>query len=236
MMTKKFLNEFPGMIVIKNFFDYTVTDEPIEVKEFDRLPEDIKQTIIETGSELIYKQPDKAIPIIENLMTKITDLPMLYNHLSVAYQNIGNYEKSKEITVECYKKFPDYIMGRCNYAAACLVENKPFMVTVIFNDKYDLQALYPKRKIFHVDEYVAFNRVLCMYFYQIEDIENAKIYYNKLLHHTTDKHKQLIKFLKKVLYPSLFRRICNWLTIKISYILGCTNEELKSYRHTYKIK
>ena len=84
---------------------------------------------------------------------------------------------------------------------------RKFIAYLIINTIY--QLLYPKRKTFHIDEFIKFNWIVGVYFFKIGELEKAKMYYKAISSiEPKDKHT---KILKKLLYPSFLRR---WLLKK----------------------
>jgi hypothetical protein len=76
--------------------------------------------------------------------------PVLYNHLSAAYNRGGNYKAQRELVIENYLKNPDYHFAKVNYAQLCLDNGDFEKIPEIFDHKFDLKLLYPHRNTFHI--------------------------------------------------------------------------------------
>ena len=75
----------------------------------------------------------------------------------------------------------------------------------IFDRKYDLKALYPRRSRFHITEYVSFAHVMCLYFNAIGERERAESIYKGLQETVPDAIET--KEVKQALFPGFFRRL-----------------------------
>jgi len=85
------VDELKDVRIIK----YEITTEPIEDRQFKRLPDHVKDTV-QGLRDKAQSHPWRAIPELNALIKKYPKLPILYNYLSVAYSKIGQIEK-KEI-------------------------------------------------------------------------------------------------------------------------------------------
>lgn len=74
----------------------------------------------------------------------------------MAYSKTGELEEIDALIAENYKKYPDYIFAKLNYAELCLRKQRIAEIPVIFDNKFDLKLLYPKRKKFHITEIIEF--------------------------------------------------------------------------------
>jgi tetratricopeptide (TPR) repeat protein len=105
----------------------------------------------------------ETLPLLQELIAKYPDMPVLYNYLCVVYQQLGKIQEVKALLKEQYKKNPDYIMGVINYAHSLLQEKDFEKIAEIFNDTYILPHLFPKRREFHITEVVAFYTFMAIY-------------------------------------------------------------------------
>ncbi|VAW30051.1 hypothetical protein MNBD_CHLOROFLEXI01-2940 [hydrothermal vent metagenome] len=185
---------------------YKITDEPILDRRYKRLPNHVKDTV-----ERLYfdsqRKPKEAIPELCELIKKYPQIPMLYNYLSVAYSRIGDGEKAEEITKTNIQRNPDYLFARLNYAEFFLQRKEYKKVAEIFDHKFDLKMLYPKRKRFHISEVVNFMGFIGVYFYEIGERDAAERYH-EILQDIAPEYP-MAKRLKKKLYPSMIVRLLN---------------------------
>lgn len=185
---------------------YEITTEPIEDRQFKRLPEHVKDTI-EGLCDKAQRHPRRAIPELNALIKKYPKLPILYNYLSVAYSRIGQREKAEKVVRESYRRNPDYLFARLNYAEICLRKGDYDQVAEIFNQKYDLKLLYPKRKKFHISEVANFMGLIGLFFFETGKQEVAEKYYEILKE--IGSHYPMTKILRRKLHPGFLSRLLN---------------------------
>lgn len=198
---KKYTNSARGKEVAQ--ISYEVSWEPIVDRKFQNLPQNIQKELDE-----LYKQitaaPGTAIPRLLELKREYPKLPLIYNYLSIAYGYVDR-EKQNECIRENYEKNPGYLFARCNYAQLCIQQGEYKKVPEVFDNKYDLKVLYPRRNQFHITEYVSFAHVMCLYFNAIGDREQAESIYKGLKENVPDAAET--KEVKRVLFPGFFRRL-----------------------------
>ncbi len=184
--------------------NYEVTYEALRNKYLEKLPWKIRETM----EELFYsvnKNPKKTIEEYGKIKRKYKNNPVLLNYLATAYSYDRNIEKAKEIVIKNYEKNREYLFAKINYSQICLEDGNYEKIHEIFDGKFELKLLYPKRHVFHIDEFLNFNSIMGLYFYRIGKIEQAKLYYNMLK--KIEPRNIHTKRLKKLLYPSIFRRL-----------------------------
>ena len=120
------------------------------------------------------------------------------------YGRAGKTEKAEALLVETYQRHPQYLFAKVNYAQFCLAKGEVSKVPGIFNHKFDIKALYPHRKRFHIDEFVGFAGVMCNYHCAIGQQDTALLYYN-MLQQVAPSHP-LTKQAKRSLYPPFWIR------------------------------
>jgi hypothetical protein len=183
---------------------YKITTEPIEDRHYKRLPQHVKDAI-ERLHDVAQRRPRAAIPELRDLITQYPRIPQLYNYLSVAYGRAGQRQEAEAVVQENYHRNPEYLFARLNYAEVCLARKDYAQVADIFGHTFDLQALYPQRKRFHLSEVANFLGVVGLYLLAIGNRELAEHYHTQLQQLapefplTTRLHKQL--------FPGLWRRL-----------------------------
>ncbi len=185
--------------------EYDITYDPIQDKNYDKLPDHIKDKV-DNFYYMVQKNPDPAtISDLENLIKEFPNVPKLYNYLSIAYSRSKNREKFIEIVEKNYHINPDYLFARLNYAEVCIQHGDYEKIARIFDYKFDLKLLYPKRNKFHISEVANFMGVMGIYFLKMDKREIAENYY-KILSEIADDYP-ITKKLHKQLYPGLLKRI-----------------------------
>jgi len=180
-----------------------ITEDPIKNREVSKLPKRIQKEMDELY-DLIFKSPHQALSRIKNLCEKYPHVPQFSNYLAVAYSNIYDWKMADKIIEENYTKNPNYLFARIHYGELCIKRKQFDKIPKIFDNKFDLKGLYPKRKKFHISEVVAFLGLIGYYFASIQQKEAAETCY-KVLKQIDPTHSWS-KRLKRKLYPSIFSR------------------------------
>jgi tetratricopeptide (TPR) repeat protein len=158
---------------------FEITDEPLEDKFSRAIPDEISDQL----EELYYlcqKKPSKAIAPLEELRRQYPDIPKVYNFLYAAYELSGEKSKAREAVLEMYRRHPDYLFAKVNYAEFCLQDGNYGKIAEIFDNKFDLTILYPDRKKFHISEVRGFYGIMGRYWLQTGQTHAAKMCYKML--------------------------------------------------------
>ncbi len=120
-------------------------------------------------------QLDNAIVELEAFLKKYPDHPVLLNWLSNFYQFGGHQEKAFSLMILNYKKNPEYLFARCNYAIYQLKSLKNYkIVPTIFDNTFWLSDLYPEREVFHIAEVDAYFRCIGLYWIYAGKFDQAQ--------------------------------------------------------------
>lgn len=97
------------------------------------------------------------------------------------------------------------MFARCHYAQLCLHKGEPEKIPAIFEKKFDLKTLYPRRTLFHVTEYAVFSEILCIYFNAIGDKKQAEAVYKSMKEMIPDAEET--KAVKLLMEPGFFKKM-----------------------------
>jgi tetratricopeptide (TPR) repeat protein len=183
--------------------EYEITEEPLENRHIKRLPSQV-QARIDDLYELAHDDPAQAIPELERLVTIYPQVPTFLNYLSIAYLAAGDQENATAVVRDAYRRHPQYLFARVNYANLCLQQGEIGKIPGIFAHTFDLKQLYPQRTQFHVSEFTGFAGVMCRYFCAIGERETAALYY-QMLKHVAPRHP-MTRHAKRTLYPPFWIR------------------------------
>jgi tetratricopeptide (TPR) repeat protein len=183
---------------------YEITDEPIQEPSYRRLPKFIRERL-ENLYQVAQRQPLQAILELIELQKKYPNVPQIYNYLAVAYSYAGEKEKAEQITQENIRKNPNYLFARINQAQLLLAKKEYEKIPEVFEHKYDLQMLYPKRRKFHLSEVANFMGIMGLYFARINEREMAEKY-NEVLQEIASGYP-IAKALNRELHPSVATRV-----------------------------
>jgi len=152
------------------FLNSEIIYEPMRDQAYEDLPDSVKKQA-EDLHELIFDDPEKAIPILLTLVEEYPHIPQFKNFLSVAYSQMEDNEKAYEIIIETCQQHPDYLFGKTNYASLCIERGEFDKIPEIFDNKMALELLYPDRREFHVSEYTNFNGIMALYHIELDQDE-----------------------------------------------------------------
>lgn len=165
----------PGAVRISS---YEITDEPILDASIRALPDPERervQDLIESLRDLLISNPREAIPRVEQAIRDHPTVATLDNFLLAACRNAGLTARAHTLVVEQYKKRPDYLFAKLNYAEFVMDQGRLDEVPAIFDGgRFDLGMLYPGRKVFHVSEATGFLGTVGAYLCRIGQSDSAK--------------------------------------------------------------
>jgi tetratricopeptide (TPR) repeat protein len=148
--------------------------------------------------------PHKVFDEVKEFYENHSDLPEAMNLLTYLYIQKKQIAKAEELTEENYKKNPDYLFARINYADQCLRKKQPEKVAEIF-PSFHLKELYPKREVFHFAEFRGFMVTLGFYYLALKNKKKSKECLDFALQ--ADPDHSSVKLLQKKLRPNLLLRL-----------------------------
>jgi len=150
--------------------------------------------------------PKKARKEVEQLLTQYPYQPEIMNLLTYLYLARRKVRKADRLIVENYRFNPDYLHAKINYADYCIRKGKKDEISKIFDQKFDLRLLDPKRCVFHLSEYRGLMVLMGFYHLSLKNKDAAEAYF--YLAHTVDKSHPSVLLLKKKLYKkSLYKKL-----------------------------
>ena len=185
------------------YAEYEITDEPLDNRDIKKLPSQV-QARMDDLYELAQHAPTQAIPELERLIATYPHVPTFSNYLSIASLAAGDHKKATACVREAYRRHPQYLFAKVNYANLCLHQGEIGKIPGIFDHTFDLQQLYPRRTRFHLSEFTGFAGVICRYFCAINERETAALYY-LMLKQVAPRHP-MTKHAKRALYPPFWVR------------------------------
>ena len=185
------------------YTEYDITDEPLDNRDIKKLPSQVQERIDDLY-ELAQRDPRQVIPELERLIATYPHVPTFFNYLSIAYLAAGDQEKATVLVREAYRRHPQYLFAKVNYANLCLQHGEIEKVPGIFDHACDLKQLYPHRTRFHLSEFTGFAWVMCRYCCAIGEREIAVLYY-QMLKEVAPRHP-MTKHAKRSLYPPFWVR------------------------------
>jgi tetratricopeptide (TPR) repeat protein len=123
----------------------------------------------------IGKGKKSTIKRLNRAIKKYPKVPQFKNYLSKEYHAAGNEQKSIEVTDRILAEHPDYLFGKLNKANSLIQEEKTERVPEFLGEEMELQALYPERDEFHIDEVLNYYSTTVIYFLETGDREQAVV-------------------------------------------------------------
>jgi tetratricopeptide (TPR) repeat protein len=119
--------------------------------------------------------PAEAVPELLATIERHPEVPIFYNYLAAAYLSLGDDGRAEEVIEENYRRNPDYLFARVNHAEICIRDGDLEGAAEALGGAFDLRALYPDRRQFHVSEVVAFTYAVGLYHLETGDWEAADV-------------------------------------------------------------
>ncbi|OFY33401.1 MAG: hypothetical protein A2275_18160 [Bacteroidetes bacterium RIFOXYA12_FULL_35_11] len=148
---------------------FSITKEPIltyqEQPELNEKIEELHYEVTETKGKVVKK--------IKDLIEKYPHVPVLKNYLAIAYQLKGELDKYEETSRLMVKEHPDYLFGKIQLSRCYLKKKQYNLIPDLFENKFNINELYPERDIFHMSEILSFYFIIVQYFVGIGDNRSA---------------------------------------------------------------
>lgn len=162
--------------------------------------------LLEEVEENLYKKPGDFLQSIRELIEKYPHIERFHNYLLVAYQDRGDGEMIDRTVRSTYEKFPDYLFAKVNYVRLCIRERRLEDVPAVLNHKRGLHQIYPRRRRFHITEWIAFHGMMGEYLLLTGEKQAAERYH-KMMRDVAPDHPETRR-LAFLLHPlrSLFGR------------------------------
>ena len=147
--------------------DHELLDKENHISfEVRKILEGIQPDVLKGKSYLLKKLP--------RLIKQNPRVPVFKNLLATVHKERGEIEQAFKANRWLVKEHPNYLFGRLNLAVEYL-DTTPDKIPGILGESMELQALYPNRKEFHIEEFIAFNQIAALYFLAINDLRQAEI-------------------------------------------------------------
>ncbi len=154
-------------------FNYKVTDDFSFLEKDHGVTPKLKKLLTSLHDE-VTEYPKKSIKKLSKLIKEYPKNPQLKNYLSVAYSILGNNQKVLEIAQRIQTEHPNYLYGKLSLAAIYFQNGEFEKIPEILGKSIEIQALFPERNLFHIDEVIGFNYLAIKYFITIDNLEAAK--------------------------------------------------------------
>jgi tetratricopeptide (TPR) repeat protein len=145
---------------------------PLRDPRLAQLPKEIRDALPRVHA-LVREDPASAIAELRVWIER-EPLPMFFNWLGTAYGAVRDLQAMEDTVRENYRRNPQYVFARVNYAQLCLDEHDPEGVREALGEGFDIRALLGGRKRVHVSELVGYLYVVALYHLQVGDRDAAE--------------------------------------------------------------
>ncbi len=159
-------------------YNSKITYEPLDLEKYSQEELD-KQTkiYIELHDPLVtINELHKLIKELKRCIQKWPDNPIFHNYLFTAYRISGKTHLAQRESGIIVDRFPDYFFGKLSHAQLLIENGRIEEVPAVFNGNFALPEAFPNRENFHISEFISFNTVMSMYFFEKDDINSAYLY------------------------------------------------------------
>jgi tetratricopeptide (TPR) repeat protein len=129
--------------------------------------------------ELLRRDPRTAVAELRDWISREPS-PIFFNWLGAALTELGDEAAADENARENYRRNPDYLFARVNYAELCLASGDLSGVREALGETLDIRRLLGGRKRNHVSEAAGFFYVSALYRIETGDREAAERLYELL--------------------------------------------------------
>lgn len=170
---------------------------PMSQPWHSRLSPEIREAIPELNA-LVRDDPRAAVTELRAWIAR-EPLPMFYNWLSGAYSALGDTQGVEDTVHENYRRNPQYLFARVNYAELCLRDGDLDGAREALGGGLDIRALLGGRKRVHVSELTAYFYAVALYHINSGDLAAAEHIYRMLKDAAPDEPPT--EELRRKLYP-----------------------------------
>jgi len=153
--------------------NFTLTGDPAYLNDLYKVPPHVGK-MFNQWHLLSNTGKESAINELVGLVEKYPHVPQIKNFLSNAYANSNFPERAFEVNQWIQSEHPDYLYGMLNEAVYWLLSKQPDKMLEVLGENLDLKELLPGRELFHVSEFIAFEKVVVHYLLAINNEEAAK--------------------------------------------------------------
>lgn len=157
--------------------NYTITEDSNFLDKQNALTPELSLKL-DKFHDMAIKGKRSGIPKIQKAIKQYPENPQLKNYLSAIYGQLGEMDKVYEINRKLIEEHPDYLFGKLNLTNEYLQKEEYHKIPEILGEQMELQALYPHRDTFHLNEVISFYRATVLYYTAISDLEQAELRYN----------------------------------------------------------
>jgi SEC-C motif len=169
------------MSINHNHFSFRITENPDFQDDIFGITPNLKTQFESLHKEVQDKNNNVIIEKLIQLTIQYPYTPQLKNFLSVAYAKREMLDKAFEVNDWILKEHPEYLFARLNKVSQ-YIDNQNFdEAEKILGRSFDLQKIYPHRKLFHLAEVTGYLKMVVKFFANQDDFDTADEYLDILI-------------------------------------------------------
>lgn len=169
------------MSINHNHFSFRITENPDFQDETFGITPNLKNKFESLHKEVLDINNDIIIEKLIQLTIQYPYTPQLKNFLSVAYAKREMLEKAFEVNDWILTEHPEYLFARLNKASQ-YIDNQDFdEAEKILGRNFDLQKIYPHRKLFHLAEVTGYLKMVVKFLANQDDFDTADEYLDVMM-------------------------------------------------------
>jgi tetratricopeptide (TPR) repeat protein len=170
---------------------------PMENPWHSRLSRETRDALPQLHA-LVRDDPQTAVTELGAWIAR-EPLPLFFNWLSAAYSALGDVASVEDTIRENYRRNPQYLFARVNYAEFCLRGGDLDGALEALGGGLDIRALLGGRKRVHVSELTAYFYAVGVYYIKSGDFATAEHIYGILKDAAPDEPPT--EELRRMLHP-----------------------------------
>lgn len=178
---------------------YEIVYGPIEQPWQTRLSKETRDALPRLHA-LVLDDPRAAVAELRAWIER-EPLPMFFNWLSVAYGALGDTEGVRYTVRENYRRNPQYLFARLNYAELCLRDGDLEGAREALGPELDIRRFLGGRRRIHVSEVAGYFYTVALYHLKAGDRAAAEKIYEML--EEVAPEEVSTEDLRRRLYPRL---------------------------------
>ncbi len=159
--------------------EYEISKMPID-NSLSEIADAQDRALYHQAYDLCKMWPDLAAEKFSDLHQKYPGSALIRNNWLAAKSMAGvkvDYEKELKKTLHDH---PNYLFAKTNYAKFLIKSSRWEEVPTVFHHKYNLQDLYPERRVFHISGHLSFYCIWGNYFIESGRFSCAVNCYNQI--------------------------------------------------------
>ncbi len=159
--------------------NYTITTDSTLLDQQNAITPELRPKL-KRFHHMALEGKASSIPKLKKAIEDYPDNPQLKNYLSVLYGKLNDLESMYEANRRLIAEHPDYLFGKLNLANEYYLKKEYPKIAEVLGEEMELQALYPDRDTFHLDEVIGFYKFAVLYFLGIGELKQAEMRFDIL--------------------------------------------------------